>query len=196
VEVLPSPFRESLIRLPRTGSRNAQPSFVKLLEKVAPDANTGFGFSGAFFQPGKSVPAGVLRPPGFPATPVVLECVGVFGGRGHVRGECLYILWQLDGNRWRELGRASSHAWEWSVDLGPLAARAIEAGRSAACVEVLPSLASVEQRIRRALDRELERLEPRDRRRVVAILHDELASRFAGVRHALKIGLAFHFDFA
>jgi len=167
------------VKIPRSGARNATPVFAKLLQRVTAKPECGFDFAGTFLKPGGAVEASALRPPGFPTVPLLLECAGVYGGKGHVRGEALYILWRLDGANWVELARAKSQAWEWSLDLGPIAKRALEESSTRTlCVEVLPSLAHIEKRLQAALDRVLTPLAHRDQRRVLAVIHDTLATRF------------------
>jgi len=166
------------VKIPRSGARNGTPTFAKLLRHVTAKPECGFDFTGTFFAPGRAVDASALRPPGYPDVPLLLEAAGVFGGKGHVRGEALYILWRLDGANWVELARAKSQAWEWSLDLGPIAKRALEESTRTLCVEVLPSLAHIEKRLQAALDRVLTPLARRDQRRVLAVIHDTLATRF------------------
>jgi hypothetical protein len=166
------------VKIPRSGARNATPVFAKLLRHVTAKPECGFDFVGTFLKPGAAVDAPALHPPGYPDVPVLLEGSGVCGGRGHVRGEALYILWRLDGANWIELARAKSVAWEWSLDLGPVAQRALAESTRTLCVEVLPSLAHIEKRIQAALDRVLTPLARRDQRRVLAVIHDSLATRF------------------
>jgi hypothetical protein len=169
--------REHHVRIPRSGPRNGTPIFAKLLQRVTAKPECGFDFIGTFVAPGRAVAASALTPPGYPEKPVLLEAAGVFGGKGHNRGEALYILWRLEGNNWAEIGRAKSQAWEWSLDLGPIAKRAIDESTRTLCVEVLPSLAHIEKRIQASLDRVLGPLGPRDRRRVLSVIHDTLATR-------------------
>lgn len=171
------PPPELRVRIPRSGPRNGTPVFAKLLRAVAAKPDCGFDFVGTFFAPGRAVAASALTPPGYPDVPVLLEGSGVYGGRGHVRGEGLYILWRLDGANWVELARAKSVAWEWSLDLGPVAQRALAESTRSLCVEVLPSLTHIERRIQAALDRVLAPLARRDQRRVLAVIHDTLATR-------------------
>lgn len=160
--------------------RNSNPAFLKLLQRVCENPQMGFDFSGLILRPGKRIAESVLRPPGFPDLPVLLECAGTAQGRGYARGECLYILWQYADCGWIEIGRARSCAWEWSVDLGPMARRAIEQStRSLALIEILPNLIQVESRIRKAIAREMLQLDAGDRVRLAAALHDHLAAEFA-----------------
>lgn len=171
--------REPRVRIPRSGTRNGTPAYTKLLQRVAPNPDCGFDFSGTFFAPGRAVFASLLTPPGYPELPVLLECSGVYGGKGHERGEAHYILWRLDPPaKWSELARAKSRAWEWSLELGPIAKRALEESRRTLCVEVLPSLVHIEKRIEAALTRALAPLTNRDQRRVLAVIHDAIATRF------------------
>jgi hypothetical protein len=172
------PPPEHRVKIPRSGPRNGTPIFAKLLERVAARPDCGFDFKGTFLRPGAAVPASALTPPGYPAVPILLEGSGTYGGKGHERGESLYVLWRLDGFTWTELARAKSQAWEWSLDLGPVAKRLIDEGTKTLCVEVLPSLTHIERRIQAALDRVLAPLANRDQRRVLAVIHDTLATRF------------------
>ncbi len=173
---------EHRIRIPRSGTRNGTPAFAKLLRSVAAKPECGFDFDGTFLKPGAAVDALALRPPGYPEEPLLLECSGIYGGssgRGpRVLGQAHYILWRLDGSAWVEIARAKSQAWEWSLDLGPVAQRALAESTRSLCVEVLPSLAHIEKRIQASLDRVLAPLARRDQRRVLAVIHDALATRF------------------
>jgi hypothetical protein len=172
---------EHSVRIPRTGPRNGTPIFAKLLKRVSSKPDCGYDFQGTFLKPGASVEASALRPPGYPVTPLLLEASGIYGGKGHHRGESHYILWRLDGFTWIELARAKSQAWEWTLDLGPIAQRLIEESSRTLCVEVLPSLVHIEKRIQTAIDRVLTPLARRDQRRVLSVIHDTLATRFCAV---------------
>jgi hypothetical protein len=169
---------EHPVRIPRSGPRNGTPIFAKLLKAVSRNAECGFDFIGTFLKPGAAVEASTLLMPGYPTVPILLEASGTYGGRGHNRGEAVYILWRLDGYNWIEIGRAKSRAWEWSLDLGPIAQRLLAESNRSLCVEVLPNLLHIERRLQAALDRVLLPLPSRDQRRVLAVIHDTLATRF------------------
>lgn len=169
------------VRLPRTAGRASVQSFAKLLNYVDPDAHTGFGFEGKFMLPGKTVTEAELCPPEYPATPILLEYAGPVGGaRGHKRNEYLYILWRYEReeNVWAELGRSQSVSWEWTHDLGPIAIRALREARGpVSAVEVMANLVLISGQISVFLDTTLRHLDHRDRARVLAVLHDQFASR-------------------
>ena len=170
------------IRLPRTGGRSTGgTSFAKLLTYVDPEASTGFGFEGKILRPGTTVTETELWPDGYPPTPVLLEYAPPLPGhgRGHNRGDQLYILWKFDRekNEWVELGRARSVSWEWAIDLRPLAVRALAEARSV--VAVLPNLVGIAARISGFLDGELKPLEVPDRQKVLSVIHDQFAGLMA-----------------
>lgn len=166
------------IRLPRSASRTERDTFVKLLSFVDPEAEHGFGFEGKLLRPGSLLTPAQLRPADhFPEIPIVLEYLpGTKNGR---RREQLYILWRLDWSthEWRELGRAVSESWHWANDLRPLAVRALKEARSKHALELQPDFPAIERRIAQFLDAELKPLEAGDRVRVLAMLHDQLATK-------------------
>ena len=170
------------VRLPRSSARNCRDGFLKLLLRVDPDAEHGFGFEGKILRPGTVVTDAQLHPTGeYPETPIVLECAPeparIRGGH-HANREQVYVLWRLDvaRNEWAEIGRSRALSWEWAVDLRPLAMRAL-----AQRAVVMPDLLAVERRIAEALRRELDGLEPPQLCRVLAIMHDQLAQRVAAI---------------
>lgn len=175
------------IRLPRTSPRGCGQTFIKLLSRVDPDAEHGFGFEGRVLVPGSTVTLAEICPSDFPDTPVLLEYAQVpaQGKRGHSRRESLYVLWRLepgrDGSIWVELARARAASWEWAVDLRPLAVRALTQRP-----EIMPDLVAVQNRIAEALARELDALEVAHQARVLGIIHDQLACRVAATSMRLR----------
>lgn len=172
------------IKLPCSSARASKQSFAKLLSRVDPEAYNGFGFEGIILRPGRTFTEAELRPPDFPSTPILLEYVGPSGPkRGHNRNAQLYILWRYEQElrQWVELGRARSVSWEWALDLRPLAVRALREARGSE-MQVLPNLVMIAGRIAVFLDTELQPLERSDRERVLAVLHDEFASRIVAAR--------------
>lgn len=173
------------IRLPCSGS--SQDRFLKLLSRVDPDAENGFGFEGRLL-PGKTATAAALRPSAdFPETPIVLEYshAEARGIPGNRRRDGLYVLWRWErqAGSWRELGRARSVAWEWAIDLRPLALRALAEARSRPPgVEAVPDLGLIAARISEFIEKELCILPALQQARVLAALHDELAKRSSGNR--------------
>lgn len=86
----------------------------------------------------------------------------------------------FSGNRgWRELGRAIATAWEWAVVLRPLALRALEKPGEKNDYEIPPDLHTIAGRISAFLDEQLGLLSPPDRFRLLAILHDQFATRLS-----------------
>jgi hypothetical protein len=170
------------ITLPRSSPRKFR-TYAKLLYYVDPDDDTGFGFEGKIMRPGSVVSSADLRPgEEYPVNPILLEYAEApaLGHRGHNRKEQLYILWRFDWdlNIWIELGRAMSVAWEWAIDLRPLAVRALKESRSVAQImPIMPNVGEIAGRIFVVLDGELKRLEPPDQKKVLGILHDQFACR-------------------
>ncbi len=143
------------------------------------DAQSGFGFEGKLLRPGSVVTDAQLRPSAdYPEIPVLLEYsrMPANGKRGHNRVDALYILWRLHGSEWREIGRSHSASWEWAVDLRPLAVRAL-----AQKAVLAPDLSAVQNRIAASLAQELRGLEAVQQWRVLAIIHDQLASRLCSL---------------
>lgn len=169
------------VRLPCSSPRNAREKFCKLLSYVDPEAEHAFGFEGCFLRPGATVTEAELRPSReFPVDPILLEYVKgpAYGPAGRRRSDSIYILWRYDreNDTWRELGRAVSHAWEWAMELRPLAVRALREARGGQ-LQLVQDLPAITQRIAVLLDRELKRLEPPERRKVLGVLHDQFAMR-------------------
>jgi hypothetical protein len=171
------------VKIPRTSARVSQGIFAKLLTRVDPDAQSGFGFEGTVLRPGDELPLQALWPtPEHPKIPILLECAGaVSPKRGHGRRdqEDRYILWRFLAGRheWQEIGRSSSTSWTWAIDLRPLAIRALEESRGKEVV-VFVGLEQALARSRAAMDQELKQLAPPDRVRYLAGLHDEAAFRY------------------
>jgi len=92
---------------------------------------------------------------------------------GEKNSQYLYVLWEYDrkAREWRELARVWAESWEWALELGPLARRALEPVRE------LPDLRRVGERLAALIERELEPLEARQRAQVAGVLHDQFAAR-------------------
>jgi hypothetical protein len=172
----------SSIRLPCSSGR-ARHAYLKLLARVDPDAQNGFGFEGSLLRPGAWATSAELRPSAeYPEIPVLLEysSVAAHGIPGRRRADSLYVLWRWEPrtHQWRELGRAVSVAWEWAVELRPLALRALaEARGSSNIIEIPPDFAAIASEIAGFLDERLRILPARDRARLLAVLHDQFAMR-------------------
>jgi hypothetical protein len=171
-----------LVRIPCTSTRASQRFFAKLLTRVDPDAQNGFGFEGTIMRPGSIVAMAALWPtPAHPEIPILLECAGNPNpARGHNRHaqSDTYILWRFDPaiKEWVELARSSSESWTWAMDLRSVAIRALEESRGRQ-IQVFAGLHDVLVRMRQMLDREIQQLPPPDRGRAVAVLHDEFCFR-------------------
>jgi hypothetical protein len=169
------------VRLPASAPRNIREKYLKLLSSVDAEAEHAFGFEGKFFRPGTVLTDAELRPTdAFPLMPIVLEFFRgpAYGIPGHRRSDYVYILWRYDDdtNAWRELGRAASCAWEWAVELRPIAVRALREARGAN-LEIMPDFPAIAGRIALFLDAELKPLEPLHRIKVLGVLHDAFAAR-------------------
>jgi hypothetical protein len=173
--------QDSLIRLPPGSAGRSKQAYIKLLSRVDPDAQNGFGYEGLFLHIGSWVSSAPLRPTSaYPEIPVLLEH-GLMPARGiigHRRSDSLYVLWRWEtaAREWRELGRAVAESWEWAIELRPLAIRALAQEKAAECAPDLPALAS---EINTFLDSRLKILKPPDRARLLGILHDQFASRLS-----------------
>jgi hypothetical protein len=170
------------IRLPRSSAPRERNCFLKLLYRVDPEADHGFGFEGIILKPGSVVAPSQLRPDDrFPETPVLLEYTPgeAYGPAGRRRRDAIYILWLYNQAKddWREMGRAVSYSWEWAVELRPLAARTLKEARSSVEIAKLTDVPAIAERIATFLDHELTPLDPCDRLRVIGVLHDQFASR-------------------
>jgi hypothetical protein len=169
------------VRLPCSSPRRCREKFAKLLAYVDPHADHAFGFEGTFLRPGATVTDAQLRPtPAYPETPILLEYTRgpAYGIRGHQRSDSIYILWRYDHkvDEWRELGRSISFAWEWALELRPLAVRALREARGSQ-LEIMPDLPAIAGRIAGFLDRELRSLEDAHRAKILGVLHDQFAAR-------------------
>jgi hypothetical protein len=173
-------MRDHFVKLPRTSVRNCPQSFAKLLTRVDPNARRG-GFHGTLIRPGAVVPENALWPtPEYPRIPVLLECAGVEGGRGHRRAPCLWLIWRYDpdAREWTELGRALASDWTWELSLRPIAVQAMKQGQPEA---VPPDLGALCDRLLAAVAAELRRLNSTDQARVLATLEHDLSAWYAGL---------------
>lgn len=147
--------------------------YAKLLDRVEPDACDGFGFKGRLLRPGDRIEL-----PADLENVVILERTeveGPLGARNRRRWEALYILWRYDRKtgEWTELAKVQSTSSDWAVLLREAARFAL--GKMSWAIA--PKMAEVADRIRIALDKELQGLDPSQRRQLVAQLHDEFAVR-------------------
>jgi hypothetical protein len=171
-----------LIRFPCSSTRASQRFFGKLLTRVDPDAQNGFGFEGTIARPGSIVPWEALWPtPAHPEIPILLECAGnPRPERGHRRHgqEDTYILWRFDPERkeWEEIARSMGESWTWAIDLRQVAIRALEESRGKQ-IQIFAGLKDVLARMRHSLDVEIQSLPVPDRGRAVAVLHDDFCVR-------------------
>lgn len=177
------------IRIPRTATRRQAGDYAKILSKVNRNTGNGFGFEGAFVRPGSLIAESEL----FPAqqsSAVLLEHAGLdrnaqldTPGYGRPRLPHLYILWRHNRIGWRELARASSYDATWSLDLGPIARRALEEEKPS----VIPEAES--ERIWKLLEGELRALEAETLAFVVNTVHNQLASQlvYAGGRIYMRV---------
>jgi hypothetical protein len=179
VETRPSqsPDNHREVRIPRSGHTRGGIAYAKLLREVKVDRVWGgFRFDGELLRPGALVDEDELRPPDDTAAPIlVLECAGGEGnGRGHRRRPTVYILWQYDpaAGEFREIARVASHTHDWTLDLGPVARRALHPP-----APVLVDPEGCCRRLFAQLDQEIEEMDRAARRSILLALYDRAASR-------------------
>jgi hypothetical protein len=170
------------VRIPRTATRRNAGDWAKVLSSVDPKAVCAFGYEGEFLRPGATIDEDKLFLPGTDLrTAIVLESAGSDGkGRGNNRSPCVFILWRYSRATalWTELARASSVDWTWSLDLRPIAIRALAGGIPPVTLDV-PAVAS---RIAWLLDGELAPLKGVDLAVALDLVHGELAARIVAER--------------
>jgi hypothetical protein len=182
LDTLPE-FVRGAIRLPRTSTRADTGScFAKLIRRVREIRTGGFEFEGKFLRPGARLTLEQLRPsPEYPSTPIIIEYArGAKYGPGLRRREYLYIAWRFDVecHQWRELGRAVGIGAEWTDVLRPIIVCALKQARGDVPAIAL-DVQAVADRISAFLDAELMPLDEPDRRRIIAVVHDQFAFRLS-----------------
>lgn len=87
----------------------------------------------------------------------MLEGAGT-DGSGKRNSPYLYLLWRYDRRRqeWKEMARVWAQSWEWAIELGPLARRALQPVRAVVEVE------SVAQGLLAMIDAQLDGMEPKE----------------------------------
>lgn len=92
------------------------------------------------------------------------------------------MLWRWNPREraWDELGRSMSSAWEWALDMRPLALRVLAEARGGTTKETPPAadLSVVASKLSGFLEEELSMLAEADRARLLGVVHDEFARRF------------------
>jgi hypothetical protein len=171
---------EDCIRVPCSSHRRSSNTYAKLLTRVDPQAETGFGFEGSIIRPGKEVHWDALWPtPAHPRIPILLECAGsAKPGWGSRREPDVYILWRFDPQvkLWTELARSSSHTGAWAYDLRAPAIRALEESTGSS-LAVFGDYEAVVTRLDHLLTHELGKLPSSERGRAVGFLHDQFCAR-------------------
>lgn len=168
------------IRIPCSSRRQCQNTYGKLLTRVDPQADSGFGFEGTIIRPGKDIPwSGLWPTPAHPRIPILLECAGSMkAGYGHRREPDVYVLWRFDPSlkRWGEIARSSSGTGAWAWDLRAPAIRALEES-SGSAIAVFGDFDTVVARLDHLLTHELGKLPSSERGRAVGFLHDQFCAR-------------------
>jgi hypothetical protein len=132
-------------------------------------------FEGTLLKPGSRVEHAALWPvEGYPDIPLLLEFAGSdHTGRGHNRGNQIYVLWRFENERWVEIARTLSVGAEWIPHMLAIALR--ELGGPAA---IDPALAEkVADRFLSILDRELMELGAGDRALVLNFVFEQVSAR-------------------
>lgn len=171
------------VRIPRSATTRTASGYAKLLTHVEPTARTGFDFQGTLIPTGALVTEDDLWPtPDHPRPALLLEHVGnPKPARGHNRsgqGD-VWVLWRYrpGAGAWEEVARCCMVGDSWAMHLAPLAAAALAEARGP---QPLTDTAAVQARIAEFLDAELRGLNPQQTERVLAAVHDQLASRICG----------------
>lgn len=170
-----------MVRIPRTAPRASAQVFARLLIHVDPTVRIG-GFEGTLIQPGRYVAESALRPtPQHPAVPVLLECAGQ-SGRGHNRGDSLWLLWRYHSGEWIEIARAYAPDWTWANDLRPIAIRALGQEKT---VET-PKLEQKASRVIVAIDRQIRELGHEQQHQVLCVVERQLAARMVAIEASTR----------
>lgn len=164
---------QRLVRLPRSAERRDAVTYARLIESVGLDSVWGgWWFEGPLWRPGGVIAESEL------GSGLLLECAGPQpGGWGHHRAEFLYILWRWDpgAGAWGELARVSAVNHDWTLDLGPIAQRAL---RPPQPIPVDPRATA--RRVMDVLKREIAPLEFKAQVLIIRAVQDELAAGMAG----------------
>jgi len=155
------------VQTPRTAHSRGAVTYLKILRTVTRDTTWGgWRFEGELMRPGDCI--------GFPSHRLLaIECVGSDRrGYGHRRSETLYILWRFEDGAWCELGRSSSANRDWTLDLGPIARRALHPPRP-----ILIDPDGLAERLLRAVDEEIEPLDAPAKKAVLNAVYDRVAAR-------------------
>lgn len=160
--------------------------FAKLLTNVETESRSGFDFKGIFLSPGALITEADLFPSAeFPEPAVLLEHAGpphcpVRGHSRHKQGD-VWILWRYrrGSGAWEELGRCCLPGTAWVYHMQPLAIMALAESRSP-----VPPLdeGALQRRIGAMLDAECAGLPEAQVQRVLAAVHDQLATRLCSSR--------------
>lgn len=168
------------VRIPRSATTRTASGYAKLISFIEPVAYTAFEIHGKLIPTGTWVTEDELWPtPAYPKPALLLEHAGnprpARGHNRHSQGDCWH-LWRYrpGGGEWEELAQCCLPGDAWVPHMGPIIRAALAEARGA---QPPIDLAEVEGRIARYLDSEIRRLHPRDARRVLTAVHDQLANR-------------------
>jgi hypothetical protein len=162
--------REGEERLPRSATGRSRLTWIKLLSRVDPRAQDGFGFEGQVFRPGDTVPVADLPEPA-----IFLEYAGAIGNH-----EDLWILWRYDITRreFRDLAQVRARGPEWAAALRPIAIRELNPQSQPDRIAQFDYIGA-RDRVLALMDAELEGAPGGARRRLCALIHDSLLAGIA-----------------
>lgn len=174
---------ETKVRLPSSSTKRSQMTYMKLLRRFEPLTRV-FVWKGRIFRPGATILETDLWPDGsFPRIPLLVEFAGAENpakGWNRHKSDETAILWRYERSDGKdgefvEVGRVVAPNGIWALLLEPLVREAM-AQQSGTAV---PDFGTVRDRIAKFLAAELDLVGDADRARLLAIVHDELASRIA-----------------
>lgn len=181
-----------MVRLPKTNPSRSAPTFLKLVARIDVRAESAMGWHGEFLRPAAMVTEKQLRPDDrYPWPPLLVESAGRLDPKApKAERRSTWILWTYDPERkeFREIARANSFDWGWSMDLQPIALAHLRANSDSRA----DVMAERQARVAEAVDRELRDLDRAGALGLLSALHSVLATRLT---HAMggEAGLPFSF---
>lgn len=185
------------IRLPRSSSRRAGPSYALLVRRLSPNRALR-NFEGQLLRSGALVEEAALWPDAhYPLVPLLIEFAGTDGlaangkpARGHNRARDLRILWRFDRARgeWDEVTRITSEGSHWYADLAPIVERELGLPDMYAPRDDVEDAREEVGRLAALIDGALDELTEGGREHALAFLFDAVAARFAGTMRDLAAG--------
>jgi hypothetical protein len=167
----------SMVRLPKTNPSRSAPTFLKLIARIDVRAESAMGWQGEFLRPGAMITEKQLRPDDrYPWPPLLVESAGRLDPKApKAERRSTWILWTYDPERkaFREIARANSFDWGWSMDLQPIALAHLRAHSESRN----DCMADRQARVAAAVDKELRDLDRAGALGLLSALHSVLGTR-------------------